>query len=91
MLNQKNEKPMNCSNCKAQLTCGCQKRVAADGKACCSTCVNKYNESLKNKPVNETVEKPKTSEAAVKPASAPTTESIAPVVFKIKASMHNKP
>lgn len=39
---------MNCSNCKKKLGCGCQKRVALDGTACCSTCVNDYNAGLKN-------------------------------------------
>ena len=80
---------MNCPNCKAQLTCGCQKRLAIDGKQCCSTCVGKYNESLKNKPASENVEKPKTAEVPGNPA--PPTASPAPLIFKIKASMHNKP
>lgn len=29
-----------CSNCGATMTCGCQKRVTADGKQACSKCVN---------------------------------------------------
>lgn len=38
-----------CSNCGARLTCGCQRRRAKDGKACCDKCVTTYNNSL-NKP-----------------------------------------
>jgi hypothetical protein len=35
-----------CSNCKTKLSCGCQKRVAKDGKQVCSNCVTKYNGTL---------------------------------------------
>lgn len=35
-----------CNNCGARITCGCQKRVAKDGKSCCSKCVDKYNKTL---------------------------------------------
>jgi hypothetical protein len=38
-----------CPNCKAALTCGCQKRVAANGQACCSNCVVKYNADISAK------------------------------------------
>lgn len=38
---------MKCSNCGSKLTCGCQKRVATDGRQCCSQCVANYNNSLK--------------------------------------------
>jgi hypothetical protein len=38
---------MNCSNCKSQLTCGCQKRTASDGKQVCSNCLNAYEKKLK--------------------------------------------
>jgi len=34
---------MNCPNCKAKLTCGCQKRSAPNGKQCCSNCINQCN------------------------------------------------
>jgi len=37
-----------CSNCGTQLTCGCQKRVAADGRACCSNCIANYSAGLKS-------------------------------------------
>lgn len=36
-----------CSNCKATLSCGCQKRVASDKKSVCSNCLSKYEASLK--------------------------------------------
>jgi hypothetical protein len=35
-----------CLNCKTKLSCGCQKRVAKDGKQVCSNCVTKYNSTL---------------------------------------------
>lgn len=38
---------MNCSNCNGKLSCGCQKRVASDGKSVCSTCISNYEEVLK--------------------------------------------
>ena len=41
---------MTCPNCKATHGCGCQARKAADGKACCSKCVDEYNKGLKSKP-----------------------------------------
>ena len=36
-----------CPNCKAKLSCGCQKRKASDGKQVCSTCLSKYEQNLK--------------------------------------------
>jgi len=38
---------MNCPNCKSKLTCGCQKRIASDGKQVCSSCINNYETNLK--------------------------------------------
>ena len=35
-----------CPNCKARLSCGCQKRKAINGKACCTKCVSILNQSL---------------------------------------------
>lgn len=32
-----------CPNCKALLTCGCQKRVSKDGKAGCQNCIATLN------------------------------------------------
>jgi hypothetical protein len=41
---------MNCSNCNARLSCGCQRRRASDGKQCCSTCVAGYEQKIKGAP-----------------------------------------
>ncbi len=38
---------MNCPNCGSAITCGCQKRTASDGKACCSNCITAYENRLK--------------------------------------------
>jgi hypothetical protein len=38
---------MNCPNCNTALSCGCQKRVASDGKQVCSTCLLAYERNLK--------------------------------------------
>ena len=38
---------MNCTNCGAKLSCGCQKRVATDGKHVCSSCIAVYESGLK--------------------------------------------
>ena len=38
---------MNCPNCNATITCGCQKRKASDGKDVCSSCLQAYELMLK--------------------------------------------
>ena len=38
---------MNCPNCNQKLTCGCQKKVASDGKTVCSGCISVYESKLK--------------------------------------------
>jgi hypothetical protein len=38
---------MNCPNCKSPITCGCQKRVASDGKQVCTKCLEKHEAKLK--------------------------------------------
>lgn len=38
---------MNCPNCKSPLSCGCQKRVASDGKQVCTNCLVTYENTLK--------------------------------------------
>lgn len=43
---------MKCNNCNATLSCGCKKRVAKDGTACCASCVNAYNVKLAAKKKN---------------------------------------
>ena len=35
-----------CPNCGAQLTCGCQQRVASDGKKACGSCIITYEQQL---------------------------------------------
>lgn len=37
---------MNCQNCNSQITCGCQKRTASDGKQVCSNCLAAYEKKL---------------------------------------------
>jgi hypothetical protein len=36
-----------CANCKAKLSCGCQKRTASNGQQVCSNCLKKYEAGLK--------------------------------------------
>lgn len=38
---------MKCPNCGAHLSCGCQRRVASDGKAVCSHCYPTYEQNIK--------------------------------------------
>ncbi len=45
---------MNCSNCNARMSCGCQKRRASDGTACCSSCLAFYEKGLQ---ANKTITK----------------------------------
>jgi len=47
----------NCLNCKAKLGCSCKKRVAADGKSCCVTCIKTYNKVLQIKNTGKTSNK----------------------------------
>jgi hypothetical protein len=44
---------MNCSNCNAQLSCGCQTRTASDGKQVCTNCINVYENKLKEEKEKE--------------------------------------
>jgi hypothetical protein len=37
---------MNCNNCNARMSCGCQKRKASDGTSCCSSCLAFYEKKL---------------------------------------------
>lgn len=39
-----------CPNCGTTITCGCQDKVANDGKRVCSKCVSFYNQSLVQPP-----------------------------------------
>jgi hypothetical protein len=45
----------SCSNCKRNLSCGCQRRTASDGKAVCSNCITSYEASLKQRQAASTV------------------------------------
>ena len=38
---------MQCPNCNSTMSCGCQKRVASDGKQVCSSCLQAYEAKLK--------------------------------------------
>lgn len=38
---------MNCPNCDKKLTCGCQKKVASNGKPVCTNCLSSYEAKLK--------------------------------------------
>ncbi len=40
---------MKCQNCGNTLSCGCQRRVASDGKNCCTACIATYEAKLKVK------------------------------------------
>jgi hypothetical protein len=45
-----------CGNCGAKLSCGCQKRRASDGRDCCTSCVSRYEKTLKDKKPKASVE-----------------------------------
>ena len=36
-----------CPNCGKQLSCGCQRRTASNGKAVCTSCIAAYEAKLK--------------------------------------------
>ena len=40
---------MTCQNCGSKLSCGCQKRIATDGREVCSSCVTNYESMLNAK------------------------------------------
>ena len=44
-----------CSNCNKNLSCGCQKRKASDGRSVCSNCINSYELNLKQRKTLATV------------------------------------
>jgi hypothetical protein len=43
-----------CSNCKKNLSCGCQRKVASDKKSVCNNCITAYEASL-GKKVNQPI------------------------------------
>ncbi len=44
-----------CSNCKKNLSCGCQKRRASDGSSVCSNCLTTYEAGLQQRQTMATV------------------------------------
>lgn len=38
-----------CPNCNANITCGCQRRTASDGKSVCTNCQALYEKKLAEK------------------------------------------
>jgi hypothetical protein len=44
---------MNCQNCGSKLSCGCQKRIASNGREVCGTCVTNFENQLKLKTQSE--------------------------------------
>ncbi len=36
-----------CTHCGKQLSCGCQKRTASNGKSVCTSCITAYEAKLK--------------------------------------------
>jgi len=62
-LNVKIVKPIKsivmsvCPNCKNQLSCGCQRRTASDGKQVCSNCLGQYEAQLKANQTKEDLKK----------------------------------
>ena len=37
-----------CTNCGNTITCGCQDRIASDGKKVCSNCLAIYEQQIKD-------------------------------------------
>ena len=38
---------MECNNCKARLSCSCQRKRASDGTSCCTSCLPFHEKKLK--------------------------------------------
>ena len=38
---------MKCQNCGNKLTCGCQQKIATNGKSVCANCITAYEQSLR--------------------------------------------
>lgn len=36
-----------CTNCGSTITCGCQDRIASDGKRVCANCITSYEAKIK--------------------------------------------
>lgn len=37
---------MACSNCGAPMNCGCQQKIASDGRSCCNNCIHAYENKI---------------------------------------------
>jgi hypothetical protein len=46
-----------CGNCKAKLSCGCQRRKATDGTQVCSNCITNYETKLKANKAKDNLQK----------------------------------
>jgi hypothetical protein len=46
--------PTTCRNCNSVITCGCQQRVATDGKQVCNNCITSYEQKLYQNRLNHT-------------------------------------
>ena len=46
-----------CPNCKAKLSCGCQRRKASNGTQVCSNCLANYEAQIKSKPIGNNIKK----------------------------------
>lgn len=46
-----------CSNCKSQLSCGCQRKIASDKKSVCNNCIGQYEAQLKANKIKEDLKK----------------------------------
>jgi hypothetical protein len=46
LLKPTNMSTSKCANCGKILSCGCQKRVASNGKNCCKACLSVYELTL---------------------------------------------
>jgi len=55
-----------CPNCKARLTCGCQKRVSNKGVAGCSKCIGQLNAAPLTRTATSGANKPTKTKAYYK-------------------------
>jgi len=46
-----------CSNCKSQLSCGCQRKIASDKTSVCNNCIGQYEAKLKTQKTKEDLKK----------------------------------
>jgi hypothetical protein len=46
-----------CPNCKANLSCGCQRRTASNGQQVCTSCIANYEAKLKADKTKDNLQK----------------------------------